>query len=759
MFSSLAFPVTIFRRAWMRPRFRAVFLSTIVLLAASMEPRAASADDPTDRVLQLLEDEATGGTVGFYLKEVNGAVLAAHNENFVFEPASTIKALIHFHAMKQVEDGAIINGQSVTLSTQIPWFTDQTNGCTDTGPSDPSDTDTLEVGLTAMMQPSDNRWTQAMRDFFGDANIDATRATLGMNDTSLNHSLGCPEAVTNPNELTLVDAGKLYEGVANGFLAPPTRGDAYALMVSDGGRIEAIIDQEASSLGLPLSALGDFKAARESAIKAGGYPAPVIHRSDAGWAQLAFRDANCLPEDRQFVFGVFIHGATALAEDDIRGIGTELLREQIHAALESMIGCATSVELTPSNATNTVGEDHVVTATVLDDFGNPVSGVTVNFSVAGGPSSVDGEPSAPSPANGIGMTDTSGEATFTYTNTQASADTISATVSVQPMVASPLEDTAAKTWLPLQASINDVTVTEGNSGTTPAEFTVSLLEPSTVPVLIDFVTADDTAEQPDDYAHGEGQIQFDPDETAQNLTVLVKGDTLDESDEQFFVKLSNVPGAIDVAFTDDTGTGTIIDDDRNGIFSCRASVLHLLSNEPVIANDPDVPCEDDHKALAAVNLSAGLLSIKANALDALTDQTPNQLESALPAAGDEGRAEATVASVTISTVGLQIEIDVIHSRALAECESDAVGLSPHLSGSSSIAGLSINGVPIEVGADPISIPLIIGTLNLNDTVTTDNSVTQRAVFLDTLLTDVIIAEAQANFEGTSVHPSGNPCEV
>jgi len=239
-------------------------------MAGVFDASIARADEPTDRVLQLLEDEATDGTVGLYLKEVNGAVLAAHNETFVFEPASTIKALIHFHAMKQVQDGTVIDGLPVTLDRQIPWFTDQTGSCPDhTGAA----SDTLEVGLTAMMQPSDNRWTQAMRDFFGDANIDATRVALGMNDTGLNHApMGCAgAALANPNEMTLVDAGILYEEVATGFLVPPTRDDAYGIMLSDSGRINTIIDLEAVGLGLSASAISDFKAGRESAIKAGSY--------------------------------------------------------------------------------------------------------------------------------------------------------------------------------------------------------------------------------------------------------------------------------------------------------------------------------------------------------------------------------------------------------------------------------------------------------------------------------------------------------
>lgn len=117
-------------------------------------------------------------------------------------------------------------------------------------------------------------------------------------------------------------------------------------------------------------------------------------------------------------------------------------------------GCAATLELEPEMDTNTVGDDHTVTATVLDDFGDPVSGITVDFMVTGEPSLIDDEPSNPAPAAGSGVTDALGQATFTYTNNQASPDTIIATVSLQTNVSVVLEDTANKTWEPISAVID-----------------------------------------------------------------------------------------------------------------------------------------------------------------------------------------------------------------------------------------------------------------------------------------------------------------
>jgi hypothetical protein len=107
-------------------------------------------------------------------------------------------------------------------------------------------------------------------------------------------------------------------------------------------------------------------------------------------------------------------------------------------------------------------------------------------------------------------------------------------------------------------SINDVTVTEGNSGVTNAAFAVSLAQASANPVTVDFATADNTATTPSDYTAASGTLTFAPGETTKTITVLVNGDTLVEPDETFFVNLSNIVGA---TAADAQGQGTIVNDD------------------------------------------------------------------------------------------------------------------------------------------------------------------------------------------------------
>ncbi|MDQ3778357.1 MAG: Ig-like domain-containing protein, partial [Actinomycetota bacterium] len=81
-------------------------------------------------------------------------------------------------------------------------------------------------------------------------------------------------------------------------------------------------------------------------------------------------------------------------------------------------GRASAVELSPPTAGNVAGQEHCVTATVRDEFGNRVeAGVAVEFDVNG---ANDRQPV-------VRQTDANGEATFCYTGQRAGVDAIRAT--------------------------------------------------------------------------------------------------------------------------------------------------------------------------------------------------------------------------------------------------------------------------------------------------------------------------------------------
>jgi hypothetical protein len=108
-------------------------------------------------------------------------------------------------------------------------------------------------------------------------------------------------------------------------------------------------------------------------------------------------------------------------------------------------------------------------------------------------------------------------------------------------------------------TINDVSVDEGDRGTTNARFTVTLSSDSNQTVTVQFSTANDSATAGQDYtAQTSRTLTFDPRDRTESFTIEVLGDTTDESDERFFVNLTNATNA---TISDNQGIGTIRDDD------------------------------------------------------------------------------------------------------------------------------------------------------------------------------------------------------
>jgi len=115
----------------------------------------------------------------------------------------------------------------------------------------------------------------------------------------------------------------------------------------------------------------------------------------------------------------------------------------------------TLISLDPPTATNTIGTDHTVTATVNDANGHPVADVEVSFEITAGPNTGD---------TGSGTTNASGQTTFTYTGDGgAGTDTIEACftpVQETPEVSAaalqqlpePVCATATKTWVEPEAT-------------------------------------------------------------------------------------------------------------------------------------------------------------------------------------------------------------------------------------------------------------------------------------------------------------------
>jgi probable HAF family extracellular repeat protein len=117
----------------------------------------------------------------------------------------------------------------------------------------------------------------------------------------------------------------------------------------------------------------------------------------------------------------------------------------------------------------------------------------------------------------------------------------------------------------------DASVTEGHSGTSPVNFTVTLSSAVSGPVTLAYSTSGGTATAGADYQTTSGTVTFAAGETSKTIPVLVNGDRAGEANETFSVNLSLVEG--NAVLADRAMTATIVDDEP------RARITGVSKNE------------------------------------------------------------------------------------------------------------------------------------------------------------------------------------
>jgi streptogramin lyase len=122
-------------------------------------------------------------------------------------------------------------------------------------------------------------------------------------------------------------------------------------------------------------------------------------------------------------------------------------------------------------------------------------------------------------------------------------------------------------------SINDVSISEGNSGSKNLTFTITRTGSTSGTATVKFATQNGTAVSTSDYAAASGTITFNPGVWTVSKSIVVKGDTAYEQNETLKVVLSGASGA---TITRSTGTGTILNDD---VALPKISIAGVSSNE------------------------------------------------------------------------------------------------------------------------------------------------------------------------------------
>lgn len=180
---------------------------------------------------------------------------------------------------------------------------------------------------------------------------------------------------------------------------------------------------------------------------------------------------------------------------------------------------------------------------------------------------------------------------------------------------------------------------------------------------------------------------------------------------------------------------------------CRASGVRaktaLFNTEPITSNTPGTPCVTDADALGSLTLPSLLSS---TAVQTSTD------------ASTAATANAAVNNTVINISGVAtIAATVASSTASTTCT--AAGAVAY-SGSSQVAGLTINGTPFTITNQPVTIP--VGTLlvvAVNEQAVSPGKLAQRAIHISSLALgiDIVIAESVAS--GTTCPPVGTDLAI
>lgn len=152
-------------------------------------------------------------------------------------------------------------------------------------------------------------------------------------------------------------------------------------------------------------------------------------------------------------------------------------------------------------------------------------------------------------------------------------------VSLLPFGASALAAT------PPKISIGNKTVVEGDTADS-ASFKVSLSKTSSKTVKVNYTTIAQTATAGEDFVAKSGTLKFLAGQKSNSILIVLNGDTVDEADETFQVKLSS---PVATKIDDGTGKGTIRDDDGPTISVSDASIEEGENGVALVTLDDPSP--------------------------------------------------------------------------------------------------------------------------------------------------------------------------
>ncbi len=119
----------------------------------------------------------------------------------------------------------------------------------------------------------------------------------------------------------------------------------------------------------------------------------------------------------------------------------------------------------------------------------------------------------------------------------------------------------------IRYGINDISQNEGDTGTTPFVFDVTLNQAASFVVTVEYVAFAMTATSGNDFVVSSGTLTFNPSETMQTITIDVIGDEVFEGDQTFGIDFFDPVDATSNPNDPGTGVGTIVNDDAQPAIS------------------------------------------------------------------------------------------------------------------------------------------------------------------------------------------------
>jgi hypothetical protein len=333
-----------------------------------------NANDQTRRVRGYMASQATQGSYGFKLKQVGGPVIASLNENFVFEPASTMKILHGVGAIRECAQGDLLLDGGYWVPNRCT--SDYANNtCPDNYYSCDAGYEPLETTLRGMLRSSHNGRTRTVEELVGRSTLNGfAYFVAGLTDTYIHHTLGCLCGNT-PNTTTAADLTSLYEQIADGSLFSSEWSDElFGIManVTDWGygtdptepfnTLRQVISEEAAQTDLAPREILAFRAALQFSAKAGDYACDgVSWRSTAGWYSIPFKVQSLgfwFTVRREYAVAAFVDGGVVPGSAVAYRAAEELVREQIREALATWDNaCSPGISGHPASTTVDAGED------------------------------------------------------------------------------------------------------------------------------------------------------------------------------------------------------------------------------------------------------------------------------------------------------------------------------------------------------------------------------------------------------------------